>query len=123
MNTLFWLVVFALLCVLGGTAWYLRQRLAQRRRAEEARLAAFVSQVLPAAPAVTAIAAAAPGAGAGELTMQKRLFEAARKTAEAGEPALAIQLYERLLARYPASGLADPSRVAITELRRAVAKA
>ena len=35
------------------------------------------------------------------LAQQKLLFEAAAKAGEAGEPVLSIQLYARLLARYP----------------------
>jgi hypothetical protein len=71
-----------------------------------------------AAPASNA--ALAPSAG---LAQQKLLFEAAHKAGEAGEPALAIQLYARLLARFPASGFADQARARVEAEKKKLAKA
>ncbi len=41
------------------------------------------------------------------------LFEAAGKAGQAGEPALSIQLYARLIARYPQSALVGQARAAV----------
>ena len=57
------------------------------------------------------------------LAQQKLLFEAAHKAGEAGEPALAIQLYARLLARYPASAFAPQARAAVEALKKKLVKA
>ncbi len=57
-----------------------------------------------------------------DLVQQKLLFEAAHKAGEAGEAALAIQLYARLLARYPASAFAEAARAAVEALRKTLAK-
>jgi hypothetical protein len=111
MRVLFWVIVagFAALCV--WLVWHVRRRLAERRQAEEARAAAFVSGLIPAQPRPAAPAATAPAAG-NEVSTQKLLFEAAHKAGEAGEPALAIQLYARLLARYPDTTFAAQARAA-----------
>jgi TolA-binding protein len=121
MRVLFWVIVagFVALCV--GLVWYVRRRLAERRQAEEARMAAFVSGLAPA-PAQPAAAVPAPGTD-NDLAAQKLLFEAAHKAGEAGEPAIAIQLYARLLARYPASPFAAEARTAVQAQKRKLAKA
>jgi TolA-binding protein len=127
MRVLFWVIVagFAALCV--WLVWHVRRRIAERRRAEEARVAAFVSGLIPARPQPAAPAAAAPAAAApttgNEMSSQKLLFEAAHKAGEAGEPALAIQLYARLLARYPASPFAADARAAVEGQKKKLAKA
>jgi hypothetical protein len=56
------------------------------------------------------------------LTQQKRLLEAASKAAEADEPALSIQLYARLLARYPHSDFAAQARAAVETQKKNLAK-
>ena len=56
------------------------------------------------------------------MALQKLLFEAAHKAGEAGEPALAIQLYARLLSRFPATGFAEPARAAVAVLRKKMVK-
>jgi outer membrane protein assembly factor BamD (BamD/ComL family) len=53
----------------------------------------------------------------------KLLFEAAHKAGEAGEPALAIQLYARLLSRYPQTAFADQARAAVEAQKKKLAKA
>ena len=68
--------------------------------------------------------AAAPGiAAADELRTQKLLFEAAHQAGEAGEPALALQLYARLLSRYPASTLAGAANAAVEAQKKKLLKA
>jgi hypothetical protein len=115
------LAMIGLGAVLAFGVWLARKRWIERARAAEAREAQFIAGFAPAVPA----AAAAPGAAAppgapvagrkepGSLPQQKLLFEAAAKAAEAGEPALSIQLYARLIARYPESAFAGQARAAV----------
>ena len=115
MTILFWLVVVVFAAVLVGLVWYIRRKAEERRFAEEARVAAFVSSlgatVPPSAPKPAP--AQPPQSLSGDIALQKLLFESAHKAGEAGEPALAIQLYSRLLARYPATAFAGPARDAV----------
>jgi hypothetical protein len=130
MNKLFWLVVLVFAAALAWLVWYVRRKAQQRRLAEEARAAAFLSDLGPAAKDIHAPAAAHPApapispvpAPVGDLALQKLLFEAAHKAGEAGEAALAIQLYARLLARYPATSFAEPARGAAAALKRKLVK-
>jgi len=119
MKTLFWLAVVGSVVVLAFIARYVTRRISDKERASEARAAEFMAQMagaklastsLPAAIVPAPAMAAAPRPGA--LETQKLLFEAARKAGDAGEPALAVQLYERLLARFPDSGFASEARAA-----------
>ena len=107
-----------------GLVWYIRRKSEQSRLAEEARVAAFVSGLTGALPPAAGNAKAAPpspipapiqhpAVPANGIALQKLLFEAAHKAGEAGEPALAIQLYARLLARYPATAFARPAQEAV----------
>jgi len=128
MGTMVWLVLLAFAV---GAGWLFRQRLRQwedRKRAEEERFAAFMAETAAAkskapgpAPSPTAVAAPLPQAADG-LAQQKMLFEAAHKAGEAGEPALAIQLYGRLLARYPATAFADQARAGAAALKKKLVK-
>ena len=124
MTFLFWLVVAAFAATLAASVWYIRRKAEERRLAEQAREAAFVSSlgavVRPSAPQAAAIQP--PPLPAGDVALQKLLFDAAHKAGEAGEPGLAIQLYERLLARFPATSFADPARAAVATLNRKMAK-
>ena len=71
-----------------------------------------------AAPTVPA-ALAAPAADAGA---QKLLFDAAAKAGEAGEAALSIQLYARLIVRFPDSALAPQARAAVEAQKARLAR-
>ncbi len=133
MNVFLWLVIAAFAATIIWTVWYVRRKSEERRLAEEARVAAFVASLsaTPKLPAGTAqgiapspaLAPARPSsAAANGIALQKLLFEAAHKAGEAGEPALAIQLYARLLARFPATGFAVPARAAVAALQKKVAK-
>jgi HAMP domain-containing protein len=113
MKALTWLLVIAAIGVLGYALWNWRQRFLERQRAAQERFAAFMAQAKPAAPAV----AADPG-----LPQQRLLLEAAAKAGEAGEPVLSIQLYARLLARYPESALAAQARAAVETQKQKLAK-
>ena len=101
MNILFWLVVAVFAATLVGLAWYIRHKAEERRLAEEARVAAFVSGLGTVVPTSAPKPAPAlpPASYAGDIALQKLLFDAAHKAGEAGEPTLSIQLYVRLLAR------------------------
>ncbi len=72
-------------------------------------MADFVAQA-GARPA-TAIASA----------QERLLFDAAAKAGEAGEAILSIQLYARLIARYPQSTLVPQARTAVEVHKRALA--
>jgi hypothetical protein len=130
MNMLFWLAVLVFAAALAWLIWFTRRKAEQRRQAEAARAAAFLSDLGPAAkpghePAMARPAPAPvpqPAAPTGDLALQKLLFEAAHKAGEAGEAALAIQLYARLLARYPATSFAEPARAAAAALKRKLVK-
>jgi hypothetical protein len=133
MNTLFWLVLVASAATLIGMVRYIRRKAEERRLAEEARVAAFVSSFdatpRPSAGSAEgvapppALAPAQPSSAAPNgIALQKLLFEAAHKAGEAGEPALAVQLYARLLSRYPDTGLAEPARAAVVALHKKVVK-
>ncbi len=130
MNAMFWV----LLAVALAAGWWIRQSLRQweaRKRAEEERFASFMAETAaagkPKAAAPESAPAAAPVApspqAADGLAQQKMLFEAAHKAGEAGEPALAIQLYGRLLARYPATAFADQARAGAAAMKKKLVKA
>jgi hypothetical protein len=131
---LFWIAVLAFVVAAAWVLLYVRRKAQERARAEEARAAAFMMDFAGAqkGAAKTADAVAAsplpatpvpiPPPPSGDIALQKLLFEAARKAGDAGEPELAIQLYARLLSRFPATGFADAARVAVKELKTRVAK-
>jgi hypothetical protein len=94
------------------TRW--RKRWEEHQRIAQARFAEFMAQARPPA--------AAPPAAAPVLAAQERLLlEAAGKAGEAGEPALAIQLYARLLSRFPQSAFAAQARAAVAEQKKKLA--
>jgi hypothetical protein len=120
MRGLFWLAVFGFLLAAGGIVWYSLRKWKERQLAEEERLAAFLvaTAVKPKAVELAPVPDAVDG-----ISQQKLLFEAAHKAGQAGEPALAIQLYARLLTRYPASAFADQVRAAVEAEKKKLAKA
>ena len=115
MNMVVWIALLCIAAGFGYAFWLLARKHAERKQAAEERLAAFMAQMRPAAPKLDPVIAPLPQASAApaaptppkpgpvapDLGMQRMLFEAAFKAGEAGEPALAIQLYARLIARYP----------------------
>ena len=110
MRAVIW--VFAIAAATGFAYWFWHwgRRRAELKRASEERSAAFMAQVL----------VAAKSKGQPE---QRLLFEAAAKAAEAGEPVLAIQLYARLLARYPDNPFAAQARAAVELQKKNLTKA
>jgi len=136
MKSAFWLLLLAFAAL---AVWLIRDSLRKweaRKRAGEERLAKFLAATTtaaakpaPAVPLTAPLPAPLPAARAetvpaasGGLAQQKLLYDAAHKAGEAGEPALAIQLYGRLLARYPATAFADQARAAVQVLKRKLAK-
>ena len=113
MKILTWLLVAALVACFGYWLWRVNRRMAERREAAEQRAAAFLAEVR--GPAVVA--------RAGPAIQEQLLHDAATKAAAAGEPALAIQLYARLLSRFPQTSLAAQARSAVEEQKKKLATA
>jgi TolA-binding protein len=138
MRGTFWLIILVAAAAIGWLIWHAIGKWKARQRAEEERAASFLvgitgaarSMDLAKATAATAAAAPVPPLPAAVrptegdgLAQQKLLFEAAHKAGEAGEPALAIQLFARLLVRYPASSFAGQARAAVETQKKKIAKA
>jgi hypothetical protein len=118
MRAVFWLVVFAGIVAMVYTVKLIRQRYEQRRRASEERAASLLAQVAPRA----ALPPKEPPLQPKRDDPHERLLrEAAAKAGEAGEPALAVQLYARLLARYPESAYGQQAKEAMEEQKRKLA--
>ena len=96
--------------------WIRYRAWAERQRASEGRFASFIGEARP--PAAGAPAAAIDPS----LPQQKLLIEAASKAGEAGEAALSIQLYARLIARYPQSAFGPQARAAVEAQKKKLAK-
>jgi hypothetical protein len=117
---------FVVVIMLGAFAgliffFWLRYRAwAERQRASDERFAGFLDQVRPPAPATAPAVAPAPPDPT--LVQQKLLLEAASKAGEAGEAVLSIQLYARLLARYPQSAFGTQARAAVEVQKKKLAK-
>jgi hypothetical protein len=120
MKLVVWLLLVATVGAAAYTFWKWRARWVERKRASEERFASLIAQARPAAtppPPVEKPQAAAPDNGT-----QKLLLEAAAKAGEAGEPVLSIQLYARLLARYPDSAFGAQARAAVEAQKQKLAK-
>jgi hypothetical protein len=108
MKSAFWLAVLVSVVAAAWVVARIRRTIKERERAEEERAASLLAGLVgtaaaPANPAPQPMRAAVVD----ELAQQKLLFESAHKAGEAGEPALAIQLYARLLTRYPSSAFSE----------------
>jgi len=123
-KTLGWLIAAGaiVLVVFAIRSW--RRRWHEHQRASEERLATLIAQARPASALAPAPLAPAPPAPAPDATLalQKLLFEAAAKAADAGEPALSIQLYARLIARFPQSAFIEQARGAVQAQKQRLAK-
>jgi hypothetical protein len=113
MQGLIWILVLALAGGVAWAVWRARRRLEDQQRAEAARTAAFLAQALQRPR--DGPAAAAP--------QERLLFDAAAKAGEAGEAALAFQLYARLVARFPQSALVAQARAAAESEKKKIATA
>jgi hypothetical protein len=113
-----WLLGFAAIVVVayGFVRW--RRRSEELARASEQRTAAFMAEMVAATKSK-----AGPAVDAAALAKQKLLLDAAAKAGEAGEPVLSIQLYARLLARYPDTTFAALAREAVEAQKRNLPKA
>jgi Arc/MetJ-type ribon-helix-helix transcriptional regulator len=124
MKNVLWLLLLAFAAVAVWLVRYGLRKWQERMRAGEERLANLVAENTTGEKPARAAPAPEPlPAASGELARQKLLFEAAHKSGEAGEPALAIQLYGRLLARYPASAFAAEARAAVEAQKKKLPKA
>jgi hypothetical protein len=120
MKGLLWVVMIA---SLAGLAWGIarwRRQWTARQQAAEARLASFIAQ---ASPSAAAVMTAAPPPAPVVAPQERLLLDAAAKAGEAGEPVLSIQLYAKLLARYPQTQFAAQARAAVEAQKKKLAQA
>ena len=120
--------VFAFLLIAGAAGlafWFWRayQHFAERSRAADQRFASAMTDVMSGSKAVAPLLAPKPTQDLAAMAQQKLLYEAASKAGEAGEPVLSIQLYARLLARYPESTLGTQARAAVEAQKKKLTKA
>ncbi|HWD23109.1 MAG TPA: hypothetical protein VG591_08265 [Burkholderiales bacterium] len=120
MKPLVWMVALGLAAGLAYWLWSWQRRWTERKRASEERFASFMAQAISSASAQTKTAPPPPDLAA--LAKQKLLLEAATKAGEAGEAVLSIQLYARLLSRYPDSSYAAQARAAVEAQKKKLAK-
>ena len=119
MKALAWFVVIGLIVAIVYYLARLRRQYAERQEAAEARMVSFIAQVRPAAaPTLSAVPAPAQTVA----PQERLLLDAAAKAGEAGEPALAIQLYAKLIWRYPQSTFAAQARAAVDEQKKKLSK-
>jgi len=114
MKAVIWLTVAAAVAGLGYWVWFATRRVAERRLAAEQRAASFLAEAMKAG-ATPKAAAPAP--------QERLLLDAAAKAADAGEPALSIQLYARLLSRFPQTTLAAQARAAVDAQKKRLSMA
>jgi hypothetical protein len=108
---------FLLLAALGGLGmwfWVAYRRWSERARSSEERFASVMVQAMTAK--------AQPASDPAALSQQKLLYEAATKAGEAGEAVLSIQLYARLISRYPDSALGAQARAAVQAQKKKLVK-
>jgi hypothetical protein len=115
MKAVFAFLLIAALIGLGIWFWSAYRRWSERERASNARLASVMAEAMSAAKAQ-------PPGDAAALSQQKLLYEAATKAGEAGEAVLSIQLYARLIARYPDSALGAQARAAVEAQKKKLVK-
>jgi hypothetical protein len=119
--------VFAFLLIAGAAGlafWFWRayQHFAERSRASDQRFASAMTDVM-STKASAPLLPPKPAQDLAGMAQQKLLYEAASKAGEAGEPVLSIQLYARLLARYPDTTLGTQARSAVEAQKKKLTKA
>ena len=124
MKNIVWLVLLGVAAGFGYWIWAASKRLEARRRASEERFATFLAQAQNVKPPVLKPepAPAPLPLPANNLEPQWLLLEAATKAGAAGEAALSIQLYARLIARYPDGPLAAQARAAAEQMKSKLAR-
>lgn len=120
MKQIAWLLFVAIIAGVGYALWRVRQVWRERAQASDARFASVLASTY-AAP--SAAPSALPPPDAAVLSQQRLLLEAAAKAGEAGEPALSIQLYAKLLSRYPDSSFSAQARAAVDAQKKKIASA
>ena len=108
---------FLLLAAAAGLVfwlWTAYRRFQERARGAEERFATAMTEAL-------GTKAAKPAEDLAGIAQQRLLYEAASKAGEAGEAVLSIQLYARLLARYPDSTLGTQARAAVEAQKKKLA--
>ena len=118
MKQIAWLLFVAIMAGVGYALWRVRQVWRERAQASEAR---FASMLASTYPAPSAVPSALPAPDTAALSQQRLLLEAAAKAGEAGEPALSIQLYAKLLSRYPDSSFSAQARAAVEAQKKKIA--
>ena len=135
MKLVIWFIGLAAVAGVVYGLWRAKARWEERTRASEERFASFMAQALPGGAAATRATPAAPGIAPApvvppmiaeakatqDVAIQRLLLEAAAKAGEAGEPALSIQLYAKLLARYPSCSFAQQARAAVETQKKKLA--
>ena len=111
-----WLVLIAFVAAVAYMVRRWRTKWAERQRAAEER---FASLMASARPAVSV----APLVPAPVDPKERLLLEAASKAGEAGEPVLCIQLYAKLLSRFPQTQFATQARAAVEQQKKKLANA
>jgi hypothetical protein len=106
MKGMFWLLLAGSVVAAAWGWWRMRRRIEDQQRDEAVRAATFVAQAMPGKRPVVATA----GPDALPTQGEQLLLDAAFKAGQAGEPALAIQLYARLISRFPRSALVAQAR-------------
>ena len=113
---------FIILGSVIGIGWYLHRlwrQFAERQEAAESRMMNIVAEARPVMAPVLPPIGAAPASGT-QAPEERLLFDAAGKAGQAGEPALSIQLYAKLLSRYPHSILVAQARTAVEEQKKKI---
>jgi len=126
MKAMAWFIALGAIAAIVYGLWRMRAKWEERSRASEERFATFIAQALPGgaaiAPATPAVPPMIAEAKANhEVAMQRLLLDAAAKAGEAGEPALSIQLYAKLLTRYPQCTFAQQARAALEAQKKKLA--
>lgn len=115
MRQVFAFLLFAAAAGLAFWLWTAYRRFQERARGAEERFATAITD------AMVSTKAPKPAEDLAGMAQQRLLYEAAAKAAEAGEAVLSIQLYARLLARYPDSSLGAQARAAVEVQKKKLA--
>ena len=117
-----WMLGILIVGGFGYATWRAYGQWLERQRAAEERMASFVAQAKTPGVETQAAGPTSPPATPQPEVPERLLLEAAARTAQAGEPVLAIQLYARLLSRYPQGAFAAQARAAVAEQKKKLAK-